>query len=375
MKQNPIRVLQILSIMNRGGSETVVMNLYRKIDRSKIQFDFLINREEKGAYDDEILELGGKIYYVPHMSKVGHFKYIKELKKFFLKHPEYKIIHSHLNTWSGVIFGVVKKIGIPIRIAHSHISNPCYPFFEMLYKRYSKSLISRNATHYFACSKAAGKWLFGLKKVKIGDVKIINNAIDCKNFSFNKYIRSNYRKELNIENKFVIGHIGRFTNQKNHEFLIDIFSEIKKKNDNAVLLLIGAGKIIYKIQEKVKKLDLENSVKFLGIRSDIPNLLQAMDIFLFPSFYEGLGVTLVEAQAAGLKSIVSDTVPEEVKITDLIEFISLKKPAVYWADKILKYKSGYERKNMYKEIVDSGYDIKKNVKLLENIYLNMYSEV
>lgn len=214
MKKYPIRVLQIFSIMNRGGSETLVMNLYRSIDRSKIQFDFLINREEKGAFDDEILELGGKIYYVSHMSKVGHFKYIKELKNFFLEHPEYEITHSHLNTWSGVIFHIAKKIGIPICIAHSHISYPHYPFLEMLYKQYSKSLISGNTTHFFACSKATGKWLFGSKKVNNGDVVIFNNAIDAKKFSYNENIRSKYRAELNLVGKFVVGNIDSFSQQK-----------------------------------------------------------------------------------------------------------------------------------------------------------------
>jgi len=372
MKRYPIRILQIFSIMNRGGSESLVMNLCRSIDRSKIQFDFLINREEKGAYDDEILELGGKIYYIPHMSKVGHFKYIKELKSFFLNHKEYRIIHSHLNTWSGVIFIVAKKIGIPIRIAHSHASYPHYPFFEMLYKQYSKSLISRNATHYFACSKAAGKWLFGSKKVKNGGVVIFNNAIDAKKFSYNENIRNKYRAELNLVGKFVVGNVGNFSLPKNHEFLIKIFIELYKRNKNTVLLLIGNGKLIYKIQEKVKKLDLKNSVKFLGTRSDIPDLLQAMDVFLFPSLYEGLPLTLVEAQAAGLKIIASDTITEEIKLTDLIDFISLKKPSVYWAEKVLKYADGYERKNTYKEICNTGYDVKKNAKWIEIFYINLF---
>ena len=282
----PIRVLQVVTIMNRGGLETMLMNYYRKIDRSKIQFDFMTNRSERGDYDDEIEALGGRIYRMSPIKPGNYRKYFKELDKFFNEHKEYKVVHSHINENSGFVLRAAKNAGISCRIAHSHLSDLKldykYPF-----RIYARKNLKGNVTDYFACSRRAGEWLFEKKIINSGKITILNNAVDSHKFKINEIIRNKARKDLGIENKKVIGHIGRFNPQKNHKFLIDIFNEVYKKDKDTILLLIGDGYLKEKIQDKVKALGLENGVMFLGVRKDISELMQAMDLFLFPSQFEG----------------------------------------------------------------------------------------
>lgn len=365
----PIRVLQVVTIMNRGGLETMLMNYYRKIDRSKIQFDFMTNRYERGHYDDEIEALGGKIYRMTPIKPGNYRKYFKELDKFFNEHREYKIVHSHINENSGFVLRAAKKAGISCRIAHSHLSDLKldykYPF-----RLYARKNLKGNVSDYFACSKRAGEWLFGKGISDSGKITVLNNAVDTNNFKINENIRNKVRKDLGIENKKVIGHVGRFNPQKNHEFLIDVFNEVYKKDKNTVLLLIGDGYLKEKIEEKVKKLGLCEGVKFLGVREDIPELMQAMDLFLFPSQFEGLAVVMVEAQAAGLKVITSTGVTKESNITNNVEFIDLKKEPSYWADIILK--SDFKKKDMTKKIIEEGYDSTNNIKWLSDFYMEKY---
>ena len=211
----PIRVLQITGGMNMGGIENFIMNVYRNIDREKVQFDFLIHQKEKQIFEDEILSLGGKVYRIPSFGKAGHFGYLKELRNFFINHKEYKIVHSHYNTVSGIILREAKRCGIENRIAHSHTSYPKYRLIERIYKNYSKSLINPNSTLRFACSEKAGEWLFGKKQI----FRVINNGIDPKKYKFNLELRNQIRKELGFtENDIVLGHVGRFSQEKNHMF-------------------------------------------------------------------------------------------------------------------------------------------------------------
>lgn len=365
----PIRVLQVVTIMNRGGLETMLMNYYRKLDRSKIQFDFITNRSERGHYDDEIESLGGKLYRLSPIKPGNYNKYFNELDQFFKEHKEYKVVHSHINENSGFVLKAAKKAGVPCRIAHSHLSDLKldykYPF-----RVYARRSLKGNVSDYFACSKRAGEWLFGKKISNSGKIIVLNNAVDTQKFKINEDIRHKMREKLGIEGKKVIGHVGRFNPQKNHEFLIDIFNEVYKKNKNAVLLLVGDGYLKEKIEDKVKKLQLEDSVRFLGVREDIPELMQAMDLFLFPSQFEGLAVVMVEAQAAGLKVITSTGVTTESNITNNVNFIDLNKGPQYWADIVIN--SDFRRKDYTKQIINKGYDSSNNVKWLSNFYMKKY---
>ena len=365
----PIRILQITGGMNMGGIENFIMNIYRNIDRTKVQFDFLIHQEEKQIFEDEILSLGGKIYRIPSFGKLGHFGYLKTLHKFFKEHLEYKIVHSHYNTVSGIILREAKRCGIKERIAHSHTSYPEYRFIEKVYKSYSKFLINPNSSKKFACSKRAGEWLYGVNS----DFKVINNGINSKEYKFNQDLREKVRNELNIKDEeILIGHVGRFSKEKNHSFLIKIFSELLRKNKNYILALVGTGDTLDTIKKEVEKLNIDKNVKFLGVRKDVNRLLQAFDIFMLPSIFEGLPVTLVEAQGAGLKCFISDSVTREIDLEcGLTEFISLEKSPKEWAEIIDRNKK-YERKDTVEALRSHSYDMTQNAKELENLYIKLY---
>lgn len=369
MYKEPKRVLHILNGLGSGGTESFIMNVYRNINRSKVQFDFLIRNTNGNILIDEINSMGGRVY-ISHEFPRHFIKNYKEINEFFKEHKDYKIIHLHANALMYVKpLEVAVNYGIKCRIIHSHntqtANNPLYKYIH----KWNKKFISQKATDFFACSQLAGEWMFN------DEFQIINNAIDVNKFKFNEKARNSIRAELNLENKFVIGNIARFTEQKNHMFLIDIFYEVVKKNNNAVLLLVGSGELESNVRERIANLRIQENVVFAGVRNDIPDLLSAMDIFLLPSLFEGLGIVLVEAQANGLKCLASDSViPEEAKLTNLLEFISLKKNSKQWATKILQNNNKYERKNMYEEIKASGYDILDVSRKLENYYLQHTEE-
>ncbi|WP_245830990.1 glycosyltransferase family 1 protein [Sediminibacillus massiliensis] len=358
--------------MNRGGLETMLMNYYRKMDRSKVQFDFMVNRLEQGDYDNEIEKLGGKIYRMPSIRPGNYKKYFKKLDEFFLRNKNYKVVHSHINENSAFVLRAAKKAGIPCRISHSHLAG--LPFdHKLIFRMYAKFNLNKNASHYFACSQEAGQWLFGKDEKIKRELVIFKNSISCEEFSYDESIRFFIRKKLNLENKFVIGHVGRFNPQKNHAFLIDIFYEVYKRNKNAVLLLVGEGYLEENIRKKVDKLSLTQSVRFLGLRGDVANIMQAMDLFLFPSLYEGLGVVLIEAQAAGLKCITSTGIPKEADVTDTVEFLKLKDSAERWAIKVLN--SDLQRNSGIQKIKDRGYDVQTNIEWLTSFYTRYYQKI
>ncbi|MEH7385632.1 glycosyltransferase, partial [Bacillus sp. JJ1521] len=261
----PLRVLHVVVNMNRGGAETLIMNLYRNMDRSKVQFDFLTCKE--GVFDKEILEIGGKIHRIPYISDVGHFGYVKALDQFFKEYNSYKIVHSHLDKMSGLVLRAASKAGIPVRIAHSHNTQSEGGVATKIYKSYSGKYINSHATNLFACSNAAAEWLFGQNSK---EANILKNGIEYDKFLFSNDSRSDIRKEFNISDEtLVLGHIGRFNHQKNHSFLIDVFSELNEKVQNSVLILVGDGVLRSRIEEKVRQLNLANKVLFLGVRQDI----------------------------------------------------------------------------------------------------------
>ncbi len=368
----PIRILNLFTIMNRGGAETMVMNYYRKIDKSKIQFDFLVHRNQKGAYDDEIEAMGGRIYRMCPIYPQNFKKYKKMLQDFFNEHNEYKIIHSHMSELGYFAFKEADKRGINAKICHAH--NAPHAKNESLSEKikhimrdYFKLRIRKYTDYMFVCSQEAGNWLFSEKNKD--KFIMMNNAVDAEKFSYSKSHRNQIRQELNLKDEFVILNVGRFNLQKNHSFLIDIFNEIQIKHPNSKLLLAGNGELENEIQQKVKKLNLQNKVMFLGLRDDVHKILSASDVFLFPSLYEGLPVTMVEAQCSGVKCFISQSIPQQCVLTDNVTALNLDLDAEKWADEILKFKDGYERISQYKNIVNKNFDISSNAKWLEEFYL------
>ncbi len=364
----PIRVLHIVTYMGRGGLETMLMNYYRNINRNAVQFDFLVHRDFEADYDPEILNLGGKIYRLSRLNPFGK-KYINELNQFFKNHPEYKIVHSHLDCMAGLPLKYAKKNGVPIRIAHAHSSNQTKDK-KYLLKLMFKRNINKNATDLFACAQDAGLWMFGRDQFRV-----MNNAIDTKAYVVNKQTGKEVRQELKIpEDAFVVGHVGRFAPPKNHKFIIRVFAEVLKEKQNAFLLLVGEGDLRGETEALTVELGIQDNVIFAGKRSDVNRMLQAMDVFLFPSVYEGLPLSIIEAQAAGLPCLISDKVPIECRKTDLVSQFSLNDSLSAWKDYVIDAGKVLKR-DTSGEISDAGFDICKNAKWLENFYLQKYQEV
>ena len=363
--QEPIRVAQIVGKWVGGGVEAVVMNYYKNIDRTKIQFDFLFDDDSIGIPYEEIKNLGGRVILIPPYQKI--FKYHYELKK-VLKDGNYKIVHSHINALSVFSLFAAKCAGVPVRIAHSHSTTNRREWKKNLLKQLLRPFSKIFATNYMCCSEMAGRWLFGDREYDRGNVYLLNNAIDLDKFKYNAKIRKAIKNELNIpESTLVIGHVGRFVAQKNHSFLIDVFNEFHKQNKDAVLILVGQGPLMEEIQKKVADLNLNKNVRFLGQRNNVNELYNAMDLFLFPSLYEGLGMVTIEAQANCLSCLVSDKVPLAAKISKYITFCSLNKSAKEWAEQAAKMVN--ESKIRGSKKYESGnYDIKKEAKKLENKY-------
>lgn len=355
-----IRILQCVNDMHRAGLETMLMNYYRNIDREKIQFDFLTHRPQRSDYDDEIESLGGKIYYAPRLYPQNYPKYFKWMKQFFSEHPEYKIIHSHIDAMSYLPLKAAKKANIPVRIAHSH-NTAIDRDFKYLLKTYFRFKLPKVANYYCACGKEAGEFLFPGK-----EYMYVPNAIEIDRFLFNENVRMKKRRELGIKDEIVIGHIGRMSYQKNHKYLIDVFAEILKKKNDSILLLIGVGEKLDDIKKYVEKLGLSEQVRFLGNRADVDELYQAMDVFVMPSLFEGLPVVGVEAQFSGLSCIFSDQVPEEVNFTNKSMFISLNEKKDIWADKVIAAVDKTNRERP--ELKNSIFNIKQSTALLTDYY-------
>lgn len=358
-----IRVLQCVNDMHRAGLETMLMNYYRNIDRTQIQFDFLTHRPNKSDYDDEILSLGGKVYYAPRLYPQNYPAYFKWMADFFKEHPEYKIVHSHIDSMSYLPLLAAKKAGVPVRIAHSH-NTAIDKDFKYPLKQYFRFKINSVCNERLACGQEAGKFLFGNK-----DFKVIPNAIDAEKFYFDEEIRGKKREELGITDEFVVGHVGRISYQKNHKFLIEIFNELLRIEPNAILLLVGVGEKEEEVRKQIHKLGIDEKVKFLGNRSDVNELYQAMDVFVMPSFFEGIPVVGVEAQFADLPCVFSDKVPKEVQFNEKCEFVSLYKSAKEWVSIVNKFK--HHIRYYSEKIASSSYRIENSGVLLQQYYMDM----
>lgn len=368
MEQNePIRVAHIIGKWVGGGVEAVVMNYYRHIDHSKIQFDFICDNDSTNIPYEEIEKYGGKVILIPPYQKI--FEYQKELIK-VLKNGNYKIVHSHINTLSVFPLRAAKKAGIPIRIAHSHSTTNKKEWKKNIIKSILKPLSKIYATDYFACTEHAGRWLFGNKTFDQGKVFVMNNAIELDKFKYDESIRKQKREELEIDyDTIVIGHVGRFVEQKNHRFLIDVFNEVHKENKNSVLLLVGQGPLLNEIKEKVKELQLWDSVIFLGQRNDINELYQAMDIFVLPSLYEGLGMVLIEAQVSNLICVASQNIPDVAKITSSTYFLNLD--SCCWKNNIVEKLNEINRYSTTELVRNANYDILVEVEKLQQKYYEL----
>lgn len=356
----PIRILHIVTYMGRGGLETMLMNYYRSIDRTKVQFDFLTHRDFRADYDDEIEALGGRIYRLPSLNPFSR-SYMGALDRFFVEHPEYRIVHSHLDCMSAIPLKAAKKHGVPVRIAHAHSSRQDrdlkYPL-KLLFKR----SIPGQATQLFACGDEAGKWMFGTD-----DFRVLNNAIDAGRYRFDPKVRQEVRSELGIPaDALVAGHVGRFMAPKNHGFLLRIFAELP---DHARLLLVGDGELRAENEHLAEELGIRDRVIFAGLRRDVERMLQAMDVFVFPSLYEGLPLSIIEAQAAGLPCLISDKVPIECKKTNLVTQIPLAESAEVWSRAVLAAAQP-PRGNTLAQIREAGFDIRANAEWLLNYYLS-----
>lgn len=366
MEQKSVKVLQIIRHMNAGGAETLIMNLYRNIDKSKVQFDFLVFGE--GIFDKEITELGGKIYYMKYLTDIGPYLYKKNLIKFFKEHNEYKIIHSHIDQVSGIIVEAAKKAGVPIRISHSHSTNNSNNWIVKIYKKILQKKIKKYANYFFACSEKAANWLF---EEKSKSAYIINNGINVEKFLFSKDKREIIRKEFGIAPETtVIGHVGSLISVKNHSFLLEVFKEYLKYNENSVLLLVGDGNLKEELKQQAHSLNIEKKIYFAGVRFDVEKFYSAFDVFVFPSLYEGISTALIEAQTNGLPIYTSDKVDVNTDVTNTINFLSVENGVSFWAESIIKNKA--KRNDNLQLIRDSGFDIKDIAKKLQQIYQNLY---
>lgn len=364
-----MKVLQVGLSYNPGGIETCILSYYREICQYDVQFDFVCMYSHL-AFEDEILDLGGHIYYTSDIKK-HPLRFRKELAE-IIGREKYDVVHVNMLSAANIVpLVVARACGVKKVIAHSHNSSSPGLIRNLLHI-INKASIPRYATHFFACSQTASKWLFTREIYNSKKYILINNAIDLNRFCHDQKVRERVRKTLDIDEQKVIGHVGRFEEQKNHEYLIRIFSEICQKTDDYILLLVGEGELQVDIKRQVKELGLSEKVYFLGVRKDVNNLLQAMDIFVLPSLFEGLPVVAVEAQAMGIYCILSDIITKEVGISDRIMYLNINESAERWAEVIINNEYEIPTEEQYahikKRFVERRYEIKSATKYLYNLY-------
>ena len=375
-----IRVLHVLGGVGLGGAESRIMDLYRQIDRSEIQFDFLVHRNaadmtakndtdviEKQYYEEEIEALGGHVYALPKFKVYNYYSYRKAVRDFFQVHHEFRVVQGHMTSTAAIYLPIAKKAGVPVTVAHARnagvVKGP-----KGMATRFFRRNLAEKADVLFACSKLAGEDVFGKAAMEAGEVQIIHNAIDVGRFTYNDKVREEVRAQLGLADSLVLGHVGRFDYQKNHPYLLEVFAAVCKEKPDAALLLLGDGADRPAMEEKSKELGIADKVHFLGNRKDTERYYQAMDIFLLPSFFEGLPGVLVEAQAAGLKCLVSDTVTKEARATDLVTYLSIEDPPEVWTGEILK-QAGYVRRDTAEELRAEGFDVRRQAENYRRFYL------
>ena len=362
--QRPIRVAQIIGKFSAGSVEAVLFNYYRFIDKSKIQFDFFYDADSTVAPPQSLLDMGARFYCIPPYQHLP--AYLKALYQHFWNN-RYLIVHSNMNTLALFSLFAAWYAGVPVRIVHNHSTAGKGETKKNILKYILRPFAGLFATDRCACSRYAGAWMFGKKAVVSGKVMILNNAIDCAKFRYDAVIRQKMRQQLGVQGRFVVGHVGRFCYQKNHAFLIDLFAQVHRQEPAAVLLLVGSGELMDEVRAKVHAKNLDDAVLFLGVRQDVSQLYQAMDCFVLPSRYEGLGMVGIEAQAAGLPCVFSDEVPREAALTGNVRYLSLSAPVTAWAAAVLEARN-FARKDMLESVRAAGFDIKQEAEKLEQFY-------
>jgi glycosyltransferase involved in cell wall biosynthesis len=370
--EKTVRILNVTTVLRAAGIESFIMNMYRNIDRTKVQFDFMVMRDEKEFYDDEIAALGGRKATISVTGKNTFIRIIKESRELykFLKKNPYSIVHIHYTTPLRALYlFAAKKAGSKVRIYHSHSAEVSGKSkIKLAIYSYYRKKIAKWATHYFACSEAAARWMFPNSILDANKSKIIYNGIDIERFAFDEKARDEIRQEYSLNGKYVLAHTGRFLDQKNHRFIIEIFRDVKKKCPEAKLMLLGTGDLLDEIKKIVTNYNLEDDVLFMGVRSDVNKFLCAADCFLMPSLYEGLPVAAVEAECSGLPCIFSDCITSEVALTNNVTFLSLDDPIDKWSDAVLSFKDTV-RHDCSNIVQDKGYSIHNGVRELEKFYL------
>lgn len=367
--KTPFRVLQVFSTLDVGGAETMMMNVYRNVNRAEIQFDFVVNDGNRQyAFEPEVLALGGRIYRVPRFRAHNLSSYAQSWRQLLRSHPEWRIVHGHYTTPASVYLGISKQLG-RIAIAHSHSAPPRYSV-DAIARRILRHGLTSKADFLFACSQEAGAYMFRKKKE---DVVLFWNAIDVERFVYDARARVRVRQELGLGDALVVGHISRFSREKNCGFLLKVFRALLRERKDAKLLLVGKHENDPGIKRQVELMGLEQQVVFTGVRLDIPELLSAMDVFVLPSLFEGLPLVLVEAQASGLPCVVSDTVTKQVDVTGLVRFVPLRKSPDYWASMLLECGSSWVRPNTSHDLRRGGFDVKSNAQWLQRFYLDVLS--
>lgn len=368
------RILHVVSAMNRGGAETMIMNIYRNIDREKIQFDFIVHSDIPGHYDDEIKKMGGRIIKCKSLGTLGPIKYIKELSKIIKQNGPFQAVHSHTDFQGGFVALAAKKANISKRICHSHTTRwvTNQRIKHKLQLILFRDIIDRYATDYCACGFDAANFLFKKSKIHSNKITYLNNGIDIEKFS--DLVKIDYLKEeLKINNnEIIIGHVGSIYEPKNHKYIVKIGNYLKLNNYEFKILIVGEGPLYQEIKQMVNEYNLNENIKFLGVREDIPNLMKLFDIFLFPSFFEGLPVVLVEAQASGLPCLISDSITKEVDMgLNLLSYLSIQENNIQkWIKEINLIKNkeipSYEERKL--KMQERGYDVKSNINKILNLY-------
>lgn len=370
-----IKVLQYVSCMNRAGAETLLMNIYRNIDREKFEFHFISHKKEECDYDEEIKKLGGKVIFLerPSLKTINNYK--NDFKNIVDEYGPYDVIHTHMQLINGLILKIAKDCKIKNRVCHAHLNGDYTAdgIFRYIYRKYSKYLIKENTTYRIACSDESGKYLYDGKKFKL-----LNNAIDLKKFDCGNIYINYLNKEFDLNyNIKKIAHIGRFVEAKNHKFIIKVFSELIKKEKNYRLFLCGEGPLKNEIENIVKELKIEEYVYFIGVRDDINKILLSSDLYFMPSILEGLPVALIEAQAAGCECVISDNIPESSDVgIGIVKRLSLNSEIDEWVKEIDR--SIKNKKVNFEEIklkmIESGFDLEKNTETLMKIYEGVYED-
>lgn len=384
----PIRILHVLGNTQLGGAESRIMDLYRHMDRNRVQFDFLVHTDKEGHFDREITSLGGQIYRVPRFRLYNYFSYKRAVKIFFKGHHDFKAVQGHITSTAAIYLPIAKKAGVPVTIAHARSAGVDKGMKGKL-TRWMRRNLSKKADFLFTCSRLAGISVFGKQAVEEGKTVFIPNAIDCPAFAYDEEKRKKMRGELGITDQYVIGHVGRFHYAKNHEYLLQVFAALcdgeklnhelinGKKMDNTeseegkkrdyILLLLGAGSGMEEAKQLAEKLGIADKVRFLGNRSPVCDYYQAMDYFVYPSRYEGLPGTIVEAQASGLRCLMSDTICEEVAVTELVYVRSIEEDAGKWAEHI-RNTADYTRRSHVGEMQEAGFDVSAQTEKMRDFY-------